>query len=336
MDDGFKDRVDKVFGSISSSSTSWSLTDAQVQRREWRRDETQRDDDRIPVFSSSFNDDDDLDIRSSIGLDPTLDNEEEEDAYDKMAQGRENGGDRLYMKDVTDHGLYLNAHNVHVLPTSLHQDSRAAKTRLNEDDDDAAAALQGSDEPMLTSEDAIVSIKPILKRRQIYDCEEAKPAKRVRFHSTCKSADAAPPPPESFGLTHKTSGNWRSVPDYILNPSKYTRYTFDDESNSEAYLKLLEQISKSSKHDTVGQKSCGELPKSVVFIPRKKRGDAGYNSEEQVKQSSTQACSTVGIAAVEVQQGEMQEDGVYTKARSQKPVRQYRSKMEEYDDDDIS
>ncbi|KAF5810706.1 hypothetical protein HanXRQr2_Chr04g0172781 [Helianthus annuus] len=84
-------------------------------------------------------------------------------------------------------------------------------------------------------------------------------AKRVRFHSTCKSVDAASL--ESFGLTHKASGNGRSLPDYILNPSKYTRYTFDDESNSEAYLKLLENISKLSKHDTVEQKSCGELPK---------------------------------------------------------------------------
>lgn len=95
MDDNinFNDRVDKVFGSITSSiNTPWSLTDAQIERsdryRYKKEDRDTRDDDETPV-SSSFNhnnlfnssqtdahDDDDCEnIRSSIGLDPTLDYE---------------------------------------------------------------------------------------------------------------------------------------------------------------------------------------------------------------------------------------------------------------------
>ncbi|KAI3744701.1 hypothetical protein L1987_57791 [Smallanthus sonchifolius] len=264
MDHGFNDRVDKVFGSISSSSSStpWSLTDAQLERRGWNRHKT--DDDEIAVCQfQTKSPDNDWEIRSSIGLDSTLDNEKEGDAYDKMAQGRENC---LYMKDVT----YLNSH--HVLP-------HAAKT-----------------EPML---------KSILKRKS-YE-EVSKPAKRVSFHSTCKNVvDATNPDlPE----------NGPGVPDYILNPSKYTRYTFDDSSH---YVNNEEEfLEGSSKHDG------GELPRSLVFIPRKK------------KHGKQSACPTIGFAAVKVQQGEaneMQEDDICTKARCHKPVRQYRSKMEEYDD----
>ncbi|KAD4983265.1 hypothetical protein E3N88_19936 [Mikania micrantha] len=66
------------------------------------------------------------------------------------------------------------------------------------------------------------------------------------------------------------------------------------EASEQGGLELLEQIKKSPKHGLVEQKS------SLVFIPRKKRGDAGSgcNSQEQLKQPSTQACSTTGIAAV--------------------------------------
>lgn len=119
-DDSFRVRVKKIFGSLTSSSsqrpsslqsTLWSLTDDEVERREWRRGDTGSSDrDEIPCSSSfdelirdrrrSFRrelqhdlDDgehesntlrsrrmgtdglDEWDIRSSIGLDRTLDNE---------------------------------------------------------------------------------------------------------------------------------------------------------------------------------------------------------------------------------------------------------------------
>lgn len=121
MDDSFRVRVEKVFGSLAPSkspalqSSPWSLTDDEVERREWRRGTDTSDRDDTPC-SSSFDeffkkdekaswrklrrarqeDLDDLDdgdeqsdrsfggnegdrdaweIRSSIGLDPTLDRE---------------------------------------------------------------------------------------------------------------------------------------------------------------------------------------------------------------------------------------------------------------------
>ncbi|GMI74860.1 hypothetical protein like AT5G13310 [Hibiscus trionum] len=161
MDDSFKFRVQKIFGSLQSSQSSsqqqrqrpplWSLSDDEVERKEWRRESaTDRED---TLCSSSFdeflkeerkyrsgrrkeleddldNDDDDddddrgsshrknddygdeLEIRSYIGMDSTLDNEEEEDQYDKVASGRENAGERLYMSDIADHGSFLNSHNI--------------------------------------------------------------------------------------------------------------------------------------------------------------------------------------------------------------------------------
>ncbi|XP_024988937.1 uncharacterized protein LOC112523530 [Cynara cardunculus var. scolymus] len=359
MDHSFKDRVDKIFGSISSSSSSsspWSLTDAQVERRVWNRDKGDKRDDDQTLVSSSFNNffncqrnrlqDDEWDIRSFIGLDATLDNEEEEDAYDKMAQGREDAGDRLYMKDVTDHGPYLNSHNI--LPSSLHDVKRdpranhdAANTRLKEDIDavgENPVSSQGIDEVMLNAEEPCatvtasddgIRIKSILKRK---NDDVVKPAKRVRFDSTCKNDDELTNGTQlqGFGLP-KVSG---SVPDYILNPSKYTQYSIDEfshDANTEAYLDFLEQV-KNSKD----VKSTGEMPRSVLFIPKKKKADdeAACNNNKQSSTKAEASCGVV-IAAVAVQEGEisqeMQEeadDAVCTKARSQKPGRrQYRTKM---------
>ncbi|KAL4587107.1 hypothetical protein LXL04_011757 [Taraxacum kok-saghyz] len=315
MDHSFNDRVDKVFGSISSSSSStpWSLTDAQVERRVWNRDKADnRDDDDETLVSSSFdnlfngrrnrrksledisdddvdvgddedvqteNNGDEWDIRSSIGLDSTLDNEEEEDAYDKMAEGRENenGGERVYMKDVSDHGRYLNSHNL--LSSSNH----------------AQEAEEGC---------SGMRIKSILKRKN--EDDEVKPAKRVRFDPKCKKDEQvrnSQPQPQP-----------RGVPDYVVNPSKYTRYDLSQ-----------------SKDVGVEEKACAgdlHLPSStcsVIFIPRKKRGDdaAAFN---QVKQPSTKA---IGFAALEVVQEEEEEEAEIRHEMqdcSKKPGRRYRSR----------
>ncbi|GMP53669.1 hypothetical protein CsSME_00019066 [Camellia sinensis var. sinensis] len=56
MDNTFRARVQKVFGSLSSSSstlsTPWSLTDCEVEKREWRRPSSAKDDDQIPISFS--------------------------------------------------------------------------------------------------------------------------------------------------------------------------------------------------------------------------------------------------------------------------------------------
>ncbi|KAF3662646.1 hypothetical protein FXO38_11061 [Capsicum annuum] len=110
-DDSFRARVHKVFGSLSSSSSPpspsasvWYLTDEDVEKKEWNRSALKqgKDDDDHNLCSSSYdglfkqkrrnmtqglesviedlNDDgsdlnDVWEIRSSIGLDSTLDNE---------------------------------------------------------------------------------------------------------------------------------------------------------------------------------------------------------------------------------------------------------------------
>lgn len=124
MDDSFRGRVEKVFGSLASTkslapeSSMWSLTDEEVERREWRRGKDTSDREDMPCSSSfdeflkkekrylrrnlrreleegrddlddddggdeqsdrSFrggnNERDEWEIRSSIGLDSTLDHE---------------------------------------------------------------------------------------------------------------------------------------------------------------------------------------------------------------------------------------------------------------------
>ncbi|EEF50116.1 hypothetical protein RCOM_1438220 [Ricinus communis] len=101
-DDSFRARVEKIFGFLTSSSSSssshsqhqptsslqstlWSLTDDEVERRQWRRYTDNSDRDEIPCSSSfhdlkiggvSLDDANAWNIRSSIGLDRTLDDEE--------------------------------------------------------------------------------------------------------------------------------------------------------------------------------------------------------------------------------------------------------------------
>lgn len=102
-DESFRARVHKVFGCLPSSSPSpsasvWSLSDDDVEKNEWNRSSLKqgKDDDDHNLCSSSYDGlfkqkrrnmlenlidddgssfDDVWEIRSSIGLDSTLDNE---------------------------------------------------------------------------------------------------------------------------------------------------------------------------------------------------------------------------------------------------------------------
>uniref|UniRef100_A0A5B7BPD6 Uncharacterized protein n=1 Tax=Davidia involucrata TaxID=16924 RepID=A0A5B7BPD6_DAVIN len=416
-DDSFRARVDKVFGSLSSLSQSsslrplWSLTDDEVEKREWKRDrDSSNRDDETPCSSSfdglftkdrkirrELEDDleelfddgqlgsgsskpsfkrgdgdekDEWEIRSSIGLDCTLDNEEEEDEYDRVAEGRENAGDRLYMRDVTDHGPFLNSHNV--LPNSVHDANRdphtshmAALIRLKEDE--AAAQKFDSywtcDKFMLTVEEPPIKesedgrkLKSILKRKD--NGTVSKPQKRVKFDLGCKdNCEEASEKPQEF-LTGTPSmetevlddesllpKNTSRIPDYVLNPSKYTRYSFDsssevdEESNGQACMEFLKLV-KRSKPIELGSEledASADLPKSVTFIPRMKAvnsSEAKQSHNDASKQSLTQTSFPVGIAAGEAQRSEvgvMEEYELEINAADenigfQKPSRRYRAK----------
>ncbi|XP_043726347.1 uncharacterized protein LOC122672907 [Telopea speciosissima] len=436
MEDAFRVRVDKAFGSLASSSPSssslrslWSLSDEEVERKEWNRGTDSLDREETPCFSSfdgffrkdrkaskkesrnirkEFDedlediDDDDEDeqqgrdssgqsadrdghdqeeweIRSSIGLDCTLDNEEEEDEYDKVAVGNENTGDRLYMRDITDHGDYLNFNNV--FPISFEEATRdpranhlAAIIRLKEDEAEAVKSdsSQVSDKTVPAALDPQVSegvgnLKSILKRKE--NQTDSKSRKRVRFDPKCENNHESDieEPQELLSIMHsmgtptvaEDGGSLpqgsHGIPDYLLNPSRYTCYSFDsssgvdEESNQQAYMDLLSIMKKPSSVDTELDGTCTDASKSIVFTPKKKASDASTasrieleqtlknRSEEYVRKAGLPLCIPVG----EDQEGEacaMDEDelGTATTDKSsgtRKLARQYRLKVQLDDSD---
>ncbi|KAK4354143.1 hypothetical protein RND71_026337 [Anisodus tanguticus] len=383
MDESFRARVDKVFGSLSSSSSSaWSLSDEDVEKKEWNRSALKQGkfDDDHNLSSSSYDalfkhkrtqDDyaiasEDLNIRSSIGLDSTLDNEEEEDEYDRVAEGRVDAGDRLYVKIFIDQETSSDPSG-----RNIRRDSRAnhmaAQVRLKEDTDAAEKCETHFDGITLSGEQHSAKpplqdhskVKPILKKTRKSENGGLKPTKRVRFDPGCKDESegaselevswAAPASANSSFEDNESISSRSKVPDHVLNPSKYICYSLDstselvDESNSQACRDILEEVRK-SKHDQLTQETMdvlGTNPKSVVFVPRQKNVDAipatdATLSKEMIEDGCHESLHPKGfpvcIAAGEAEQTEdpMEED-METRAAennimSQKPERRYRSK----------
>lgn len=420
MDDSFRVRVDKVFGSLMPTSSSslrslWSLTDEEVEKKEWNRERENPDRDENPC-SSSFEgffsnqrkiakkkhnllDDDDLDedepqgtgssqfgdkdgveeeIRSSIGLDCTLDNEEEEDVHDKVALGRENAGERLYMKDITDYGTYLNSHNI--LPETFNDHARdtranllAARNRLKEDEIESGALDSSEDVGKKVSAvvDSILTedgtnLKSILKRTETQS--ESRSQKRVRFDPACKEAceeelekaqDSSMVKVEADTNAEDTrlfSQDTRQVPDFVRNPSKYTKYSFDlstevdEKSNRQAFMDFLNMVKTSSSAGSQPEGPSADLPKSVKFIPKKKAaGEAvtekGISNMDQSPDAARKDSSWVvlapGIAAAETQEDEvcaMEEDDPVANTENKSGItprtgRRYRSNVRLDDSD---
>ncbi|XP_055814692.1 uncharacterized protein LOC129884389 [Solanum dulcamara] len=324
-DESFRARVHKVFGCLSSSSPSpsasvWSLSDDDVEKKEWNRSALKqgKDDDDHNLCSSSYdglfkqkcrnmtqelenviNDDgsgfDDVwEIRSSIGLDSTLDNEEEEDEYDRVAEGGVDAGDRLYMKNIIDQETSCDpsGHNIRRDPRANHM---AAQVRLKEDADAAEKCETHFDGITLSGEQHSAkplqdhcNVKPILKKTRKSVNGGLKSTKRVRFDPGCKDESegaselkvswAAPASAKSNFEDNESISSRLKVPDHVLNPTKYTCYSLDspselvDESNSQACRHVLEEVEK-SKDDQLAQVS-DTNSKSVVFVPRQKNTDA--------------------------------------------------------------
>ncbi|KAK6256194.1 tumor suppressing sub-chromosomal transferable candidate 4 - like 2 [Theobroma cacao] len=438
MEDSFNVRVGKAFGSLASSSSSksqslsslWSLTDHEIEKREWNRDkesperpeeeegllekfrwkktitfraelekdldnldEDEEDEEEARASSTSSKggkpedyNDEEWEIKSSIGRDCTLDYEEEEDQYDKVAVGREKTGDRLYMKDVNDYEIDADSGNV--LPTTfrdfsrdpranhiaaklrLKEDAEAAKKRLEEDAETAKKidSLRVSDSDGPAGMDAHVStfedgnLKSILKRKD--DAESnPKPQKRVRFDSECKNdfnegSEGAEDVPKEACLTDEEEAmvsNKAStlpqdypsgIPDYLRNPSKYTRYTFDlsdvdDGSNRQAYMDFLKLIKRSDATEPLADDDPSDLTKPVTFIPKRKTSDVIMGEscsepkqirEDTEKESMHRRGLPIGIAAGDTNDGvcAMEEDEPQTiidkRNISQRSGRQYRMK----------
>ncbi|KAK7395994.1 hypothetical protein VNO78_16659 [Psophocarpus tetragonolobus] len=408
MEDSFKVRVERAFGSLpiipSSLNSLWSLTQDEIQttppssnsnpnpkpysasssRLQLQNDLDDLDDEdeqvepRGPSKPPDY-DDEQWQIRSGIGRDCTLDYEEEEDQYDKQAVGKENSGDRVYMKDINDDGVEISSCSV--FPTSFSdfvRDPRAnhlaARIRLKQDDEaakkiDALHVSEKSSPDIGGGSGDSINPKSILKCKD--SSSEPRPQKRVRFDSECddrgnddedndghegtrdvrmKTSSMEEAAPSDQSSTSKEFDS--AVPDYIRNPSRYTRYTFDDpasdmddQSNKEAYMSFLSQLKGSSAAkgtESQSDEALNDLP-SVIFISKKKSGDATMRDREMVSKQKLDAgmetvnrrTFPVGIAvgdsensdvcAMEEDEPEV-EDG---KKSSQKLNRKYRKKTQE-------
>lgn len=367
----------------SSDSTSlWSVSDTEVKKRDQNREGkkgTEKDEENDVVLGSEdregleaesgdgrreadggfedrgdggvrggvenagAGDGEEWEIRSSIGMDRTLDDEEEEDLFDKVAVGRENAGDRIYMRDATDHGTGLNSHNVLTQSHDATKDPRidhfAAQIGLKEDIVEAQnfnspqscckSALDVK-EPQ-HQESAHGGVKSILKRKG--DTTIPKSQKRVKFDLSRNDYNEAPTRAKDFFSTDASlveievseddsllTRNTQGVPDYVLNSSKYTHYTLDsssdviEDSKSQACVELLEQM-KRSKAEELGlelKDNSVDLPKSLTFIPKKKVCDAKVADSSSQKKNQDAGCKgslhqtgfPIGIAAGEVHQTE--------------------------------
>ncbi|KAJ0243464.1 Protein TSSC4 [Hirschfeldia incana] len=312
MEESFRVRIDKVFGSLSSTTAApspsldslWCLTDDEIDRNDRSGEkkevpENDREDSNVDeeeVGSSVLEKPEDYneeewEIKSSIGMDTTLDMEEEEDENDKVAVGEEELCVE-YTNDVNDYEPEADDW-VEIPPYFGERDKDprancvAAEIRLKEDADavnklnslhvsedntsEKEKALGVSDEEGYVGIADDNGLKPILKRKESQ--ADSKLQKRVRFSSDVKDDDSTGGDEDSAMETSVVQReNPSVVPDYVRNPSKYTRYTFDDgevdeESNRKAYMEFLNMI---RSRDEPVEDPLVELPTSVAFVPKRK------------------------------------------------------------------
>ncbi|CAL1398473.1 unnamed protein product [Linum trigynum] len=428
MEDSFRVRVDKVFGSLTSSNSTdnlpaptsaslrslWSLTDEEIERSRWRKVESNGDDEEdddteslslsrgflapkeskagLSRSETSFrrqietdlddlddqvqDDDDDekksfeqrpddyneeeWEIKNSIGRDCTLDFEEEEDQFDKVAVGREKSEDRVYLKDLSKNEYEIDTGPSSSLEDALARDRRAnhnaAKLRLKEDDESAARKIDSltvsdneSAPPNKTSlQDC--NLKSILKRKDDQAVDDSKSLqKRVRFGHECNTGeketeDTAMEADLEDPLVYRMPKNYPSgIPDYMRNPTKYTKYTFessdvDEGTNRQAYMDFLKLIKKSKPGPEVDESIRGDPPKSVPFVPRKKENNADdWKCKQEEGGGGKKGVNVVIAAADDLEGGEescaMDEDEAEVGAQqrnggsgSGRPGRRYRMK----------
>jgi hypothetical protein len=360
MDDSFRLRVEKTFGSLATAPPAstppslWSLTDDEIEKREWNRgkqddaDEDQEnksypsnldgffkkslddDDEDVNDKSSHFvkpdeYDEEEWDIRSSVGLDCTLDNEEEEDGYDKVAIGDERTGDYLFMGDVVEQ-----KNGIHKFIRGSNHLS--AKFTVEEEEEDVETA--GNFNALRVSQDN--NIKSILKKRG--NSIESKTGKRVRFDPECKDEEV-----DQETIPEEDT----SLPEYLRNPLKYTRYTFDnssdinEESNRKACMDFLNTLRGENDVDPEDDIRKNP-PKTVIFTPKKRVSDDSVNKlkvmEEDVCKEENSKLSFLGDIS-ESEACAMEEDDEQVSVAdninsiSSKKGRQYRVKPSSDDDE---
>jgi hypothetical protein len=262
--------------------------------------------------------------------------QDEEDHYDKQALGKENTGDRLYMREINEDGIGISSRVFGDFSRDPRANHMAARIKLKQDDEaakkiDTLHVSEKSTPDIGGSGVDAVNPKSILKSKD--NPSESRSNKRVRFDSECDDRDgnddddadgdekegtrdvrmktSSMEEDAALNQPSKLKEFASAVPDYIRNPSRYTHYTFDsstdmdDKANKEAYMSFLAQI-KASNASSQTDEVLDDLP-SVTFIPKKKSGDVTMGENETasklkldvVKEGANKKTFPVSIAAID-------------------------------------
>ncbi|KAF8061269.1 hypothetical protein N665_1207s0010 [Sinapis alba] len=344
----------------------WSLPGTEVEKREWKRDQLASYDREEMPCASSFDEilrqqrisstarkegeeggndddaDDDWSIRASMGLDRTLDDEEEEDEFDKVALGKEDGGGGgLSMNDALSKPCGVRIRD----PRANHV---AANIRLKEDELEANKSSPSGDIPSKSKEPTprpeesskAVQPKPILKRKESCSDSEARTSKRVRFDVVSEETAMKPEDTCSVSASLKSAlrqgKSGAQVPDYLVNPLKYTCYSFDP--SSELNEKSHRQEYTDTPKDSEGLESSeSESFKKVSFIPQKKTKDVREGGSNCSETKPLVAAGQVGEdeRPSETEGGDTEIGESENCSSFQRNGRQYRAKQSVDDETDV-
>jgi hypothetical protein len=210
------------------------------------------------------------------------------------------------------------------------------------------------------------NLKSILKRKDVQSDSksinnhlDSKLQKRVRFDPECKDGNdeesggvedtqmETTDSTEETQIYHLPPDYPSGIPDYMRNPSKYTRYTFDsatnvdEESNQEAYMDFLKILQRPNTTESHPDEVPVDLSKPLTFIPKRKTSgaavidnsiDSKQNQDDASEDFKLRRGLPLAIAAFDDNDTEtcaMEEDKPETaadKTNSSRPERQYRSK----------
>ncbi|KAH7425700.1 hypothetical protein KP509_11G066900 [Ceratopteris richardii] len=261
--------------------------------------------------------------------------QDEEDEFDKAAFGLDGSEeDRLYMKGINDSDRTLISSKS--LPLSLHElkksqrDPRAnhsaARARLEEDAKVAAetsinmANMQMTDNWKATEDVGVGDMKEnfIGVKRSSEDTEAAseasatsddkariKPIKRVRFALDVQEQGSEVHSDNEFIRPKPISTFKSQVPDYILNPSKYTHYTLDwsvednDNSNVEAFKSCSETLQKTQEEFCSSEEVFGKI--QFVHKHEKTSSNIQKDSMEDADRTSIAISRTMCVEHVDTE-----------------------------------
>ncbi|CAI9111645.1 OLC1v1011928C1 [Oldenlandia corymbosa var. corymbosa] len=243
-------------------------------------------------------------IRSPIGLDCTLDNEEEEDEFDKVVVSRVE-----YGIDVNDHNE-LRSFFKH---TARDPQANHVAARLRRREDTEAAVPTAGNLHTLNHSDNIVPPKPILKKRESFADE--KPSKRVRFYEEQSSSPAKDSSSDTAVTVPIEEETIMILPcdhnQYLAfcgaaetdeaASSLYMRYNLDssddmnEASNRKANLDFLKMLNKPIS-STKSQVDSEIFRQPLTFHPRKKAQSSSSSiiKEEEESKGRVFALSVAG------------------------------------------